>query len=141
MMLPDDFELALMSIDDYGQVMALWRACEGVNAGETREELTRALKKNPGLSSVIRTDRQIVAAALCCHDGRRGYLYHVCVAADYRKLGLGRILVEHSLDKLKEEGIHRCTIFCVAENLSGEAFWKRLGFHERIDLKTFARDL
>jgi N-acetylglutamate synthase len=140
-MLPADFELIPMSINDYGQIMALWRACEGVNAGETHEELVRALDRNPGLSSVIRRGETIVAAALCCHDGRRGYLYHVCVAENYRHLGLGRILVEHCLAKLKQEGISRCTIFCVASNISGEAFWKRLGFFERTDLKTFARDL
>ena len=140
-MLPTGFELVPMTIADYEQVTALWSACEGVNAGETREELERALAKNPGLSSVIRKGKNIAAALLCCHDGRRGYLYHVCVAANCRKLGLGRLLIEHSLAKLKEEGISRCTIFCVVSNLSGEAFWKRLGFHERADLKTFARDL
>jgi ribosomal protein S18 acetylase RimI-like enzyme len=130
-----------MLVGDYEPVLALWSACEGVNAGESRAELAQALDRNPGLSSVIRKGKKIVAAVLCCHDGRRGYLYHVCVAASCRKLGLGRLLVENSLTKLKEHGITRCTIFCVVDNLSGEAFWKRLGFRQREDLNTFARDL
>ena len=84
---------------------------------------------------------ELAAAVLCCHDGRRGYLYHLGVAAAFRKLGLGRLLVEHSLAKLKDEGISRCSIFLIVGNEVGEAFWKRTGWRERTDLKVLARDL
>jgi ribosomal protein S18 acetylase RimI-like enzyme len=140
-MLPPDLQLASMSVDDYDQVLALWNACEGVRANETREELERILARNPGLSAVIRQGQDLAAAVLCCHDGRRGYLYHLGVAAAFRKLGLGRLLVEHSLAKLKAAGISRCSIFLVVGNETGEAFWKRIGWRERTDLKAFARDL
>ena len=53
----------------------------------------------------------------------------------------GRIIVEHSLAMLKEAGIRRCSIFLVVNNAGGEAFWTRLGWRERTDLKAFARDL
>src|SRR4051812_22860114 len=140
-MLPADCELEPMSVGDYEQVLALWNACEGVRANETKEELARILARNPGLSSVIRRDGELAAAVLCCHDGRRGYLYHLGVAASCRKLGLGRMLVEHSIARLKEAGINRCSIFLIVGNASGEAFWKRVGWRERLDLKVLARDL
>src|SRR6266403_2209830 len=88
-MLPADCQLAPMCVDDYDEVLALWNACEGVRANETSEELARILVRNPGLSSVIRRGKELAAAVLCCHDGRRGYLYHLGVAAAFRKLGLG----------------------------------------------------
>jgi ribosomal protein S18 acetylase RimI-like enzyme len=140
-MLPVGFELLAMTVGDYDEVVALWNACEGVRAGETREEFTLILARNPQLSTVIRCGTQLAAAVLCCHDGRRGYLYHVCVASEFRKLGLGRVLVDRSLAKLKEVGISRCTIFVIAGNEAGEAFWKRTGWRERDDLKMFAREL
>jgi N-acetylglutamate synthase len=140
-MLPADFQIKPMTIADYDEVIALWNACEGVRANETKEELERILKRNPRLSTVIRKGKEIAAAVLCCHDGRRGYLYHMGVAAQHRKLGLGRVLVEHSLAGLKEAGISRCSIFLIVGNETGEAFWKRIGWRERTDLKVLARDL
>jgi N-acetylglutamate synthase len=140
-MLPAQFELSAMELADYDEVMALWSACEGVRVNESREELARILARNPGFSAVIRSGAKLAAAVLCCHDGRRGYFYHLGVAAEYRKLGLARELVEECLAKLKREGISRCTIFLIAGNESGEAFWRRTGWRERVDLKMFARDL
>jgi N-acetylglutamate synthase len=140
-MLPADFQLAGMTPTDYDAVQALWTACEGVRANETREEFSRILDRNPGLSSVIRRSDELAAAVLCCHDGRRGYLYHLGVAEQFRQLGLGRVLVDHCLAQLAALGIRRCSIFLIVGNESGEAFWKRTGWRERTDLKVLARDL
>ena len=130
-----------MAIDDYDEVLALWNKCEGIRASETRQEMARILSKNPGLSSVIRRGQQLAAAVLCCHDGRRGYLYHLGVAAEFRKLGLGRLLVQHSLARLKEAGISRCSIFLIVDNQLGDAFWRGIGWRERTDLRVLAYDL
>jgi ribosomal protein S18 acetylase RimI-like enzyme len=141
-MLPADFHLTPMTMAHYDEVLALWNACEGVRANESREEFGRILRRNHGLNCVIRHNSgELAAAVLCCHDGRRGYLYHLGVAAPFRRLGLGRVLVEHSLARLREEGISRCSIFLIIGNEPGEAFWKRIGWRERTDLKVLARDL
>src|SRR5690348_12256641 len=122
--MPPEFQLLPMSLADYDEVLALWNACEGVRANETREEFARILKRNEGLCSIIRRGPQLAAAVFACHDGRRGYIYHLGVAADFRRHGLGRLLVEHSLGKLKAEGITRVTAFVIRTNESGQAFWK-----------------
>jgi N-acetylglutamate synthase len=139
--MPPDFHLVPLTEADYDDALALWNACEGVRANETRDEFTRILARNPGLSSVVRRRGQIAAAVLCCHDGRRGYLYHLGVAAEFRQLGLGRVLVERSLEKLQAAGIRRCSIFLIVGNEAGEVFWKRIGWRDRTDLKVLARDL
>jgi len=140
-MLSADFQLMPMTVSDYGEVLSLWNACEGVRAAETPQEFERILARNPGLSAVIRRGPELAAAVLCCHDGRRGYLYHLGVAAEFRHLGLGRTLVEHSLARLKEQGISRCSIFLIVGNQVGETFWKRIGWWERTDLKVLAREI
>jgi putative acetyltransferase len=139
--MPPNFHVAPLTEADYEGALALWNSCEGVRANETREEFARILARNPGLSSIVRSGEQIAAAVLCCHDGRRGYLYHLGVAAEFRQLGLGRVLVECSLEKLRAEGIRRCSIFLIVGNEPGEVFWKRIGWRERTDLKVLARDL
>jgi N-acetylglutamate synthase len=126
---------------DYSAVMALWNSAPGVRATETPEEFSRILARNPGLSCVARDGETIVAAILCCHDGRRGYLYHLAVAQSHRRQGIARVLVDRCLGLLTKLGITRCTLFVVADNEDGAAYWKHTGWRERVDLKAMAKDL
>lgn len=126
---------------DYEQALALWNSAPGVRASETPEEFERILKRNPGLSPAARIDHKLVGAVLCCHDGRRGYLYHLAVAETHRRQGIARRLVDQCLERLAAEGISRCTIFLVADNIAGREFWLRSGWFERTDLVAFAQDL
>lgn len=126
---------------DYQTVMSLWNDTPGVRATESPEEFYRILDRNPGLSCVARDGDEVVAAILCCHDGRRGYLYHLAVAESHRRQGIARAMVDRCLALLTQFGINRCTLFVVADNEGGTAFWKHTGWRERVDLKTMARDL
>jgi ribosomal protein S18 acetylase RimI-like enzyme len=137
----DPLELRDLTIGDYDAVMSLWNSSAGVRAQETRDELNRILSRNPGLSCVAATGEQLAAAVLCCHDGRRGYLYHLAVAPAFQRQGLAKRLVERCLARLKAAGIQRCTIFLIADNAAGELFWRQTGWRERTDLKAFAIDL
>jgi ribosomal protein S18 acetylase RimI-like enzyme len=141
------FALHDMTPADYEAVMALWNSAPGVRASETFVEFERILARNPGLScvAIAANDNtraaELAGAVLCCHDGRRGYLYHLAVAEKFRRQALGRQLVDRCLSRLKAEGIQRCTIFLVAGNAHGEAFWRQTEWFERTDLKAFAKDL
>jgi ribosomal protein S18 acetylase RimI-like enzyme len=126
---------------DHRAVIELWNSCEGVRAGETPEELARIIARNPGLCLVARAGETLAGAILCCHDGRRGYLYHLGVSPRFRRQGLATALVERCLEQLQSLGIRRCTIFLVRGNQTGEAFWRERGWFERTDLVAFAYDL
>jgi ribosomal protein S18 acetylase RimI-like enzyme len=130
-----------LTVADYEPVMALWNCTPGVRATESAEEFSRILARNPGLSCVARDGDQLVAAILCCHDGRRGYLYHLAVAPSHRRQGIARAMVDCCLARLKELGIARCTLFVVADNEEGAAYWTHTGWRERVDLKAMAKDL
>jgi ribosomal protein S18 acetylase RimI-like enzyme len=134
-------EIREMTVDDYEPVVTLWNAAPGVRANETRDELAQILARNPGLCCVALHQGELAGAVLCCHDGRRGYLYHLAVAEKFRRQSVGRRLVERCQSQLQAVGIRRCTIFLVADNEAGEQFWLQTGWRERTDLKAFARDL
>ena len=81
-----------MTIDDYEQVRNLWMQIKGFairSIDDSREGVLRFLERNPNTSVVAEENGVIVGAILCGHDGRRGCLYHVCVAPDYRRRGIG----------------------------------------------------
>ena len=81
-----------MQIEDYDGVYALWMSIQGFairSVDDSREGVTRFLKRNPTTSVVAEEDGRIVGAILCGHDGRRGCMYHVCVQKEYRMRGIG----------------------------------------------------
>jgi len=125
-----------MRIDDFDAVLALWKACEGVGLNEmdTPACIAAYLERNAGMSFIARDGGRIVGAVLSGHDGRRGYMHHLAVAASYRKRGIGRNLVEACFAELAKIGIVKCNIFVYAHNAEGQAFWKREGWNARADL-------
>jgi N-acetylglutamate synthase len=126
-----DYTIEPMTLDVYDAVVAFWRQQEGIglNESDAREPLARFLERNPGMSLIARSSGDIVGAVLCGHDGRRGYLHHLAVAADHRRRGLGTALVERCLASLAAAGIPKCNIFLFNDNDEGRQFWLRLGYH------------
>jgi ribosomal protein S18 acetylase RimI-like enzyme len=132
-----DFRFQPMEMGDLAEVMQFWREMEGIGLSESDSysALSAYLRRNPGLSWVVRNrDRELVGAVLCGHDGRRGTLHHLAVAREYRRKGIGRALVERCLSSLRELKILKCNLFLFSNNPEGEAFWKQIGWRMREDL-------
>ena len=129
-------QIEAMRIDDFDAVMALWKASEGVgfNEMDTQPCIASYLERNPGMSFVARENGKLIGAVLCGHDGRRGYMHHLAVAAECRKRGIGRGLVAACFAELAKIGMVKCNIFVYAHNAEGQAFWKREGWNPRVDL-------
>ena len=136
-------ELVEMTVSDCEDVLAFWQEIPGVglSEGDTPEGLRAYLLRNPGLSRLVRKEGRIVAAVLCGHDGRRGYLHHLAVAPEHRQQGLGKILVEQCLSQLGSFGIPKCNLFVYGDNEDGSRFWTRNGWRERADLKVMQRPI
>jgi N-acetylglutamate synthase len=139
---PSSIRFRSLRIADFDAVRALWRKTEGIglNESDTREAVGRYLKRNPGLSLVATSGGRIIAAVLCGHDGRRGYLHHLAVARKWRRQGVGQKLVTASLEKLRSEGIPKCNLFLFASNQAGKMFWRHLGWNVRPDLRLVQRN-
>jgi N-acetylglutamate synthase len=131
-----DFTIEAMTLEDYAEVTALWRASEGIglSTADSREGIARFLERNPGLAFVARGAGKLAGAVMVGDDGRRGYLYHLAVAPTCRRQGIGLALVERCLAGLRQRGIEKCHIFVYGANESGKAFWRQAGFQERTDL-------
>lgn len=132
------WSLRSMETADLPTVHALWQSCEGVglSEGDNLESLITVLARNPGLSPVaVDSHGALIGAVLVGHDARRGWLYHLAVDANRRGLGIGRALAEQALAGLRAAGIRRCSIAVYADNESGAAFWRRLGWSPREDLR------
>ena len=136
-----DLTLSRMTNSDLEAALDLWGQTEGVglNESDTPDRLRAYLDRNPGLSLIARDGARLVGAALCGHDGRRGYLHHLAVLREYRGRGLGRRMVESCLASLAAIGIIKCNIFLYADNEPGKQFWNRCGWSARNDLSVLQR--
>ena len=132
-----------MTLADYDEVFALWQKTDGVglNESDTRKAIAAYLKRNPGMSLIARDGRSLIAAVLCGHDGRRGYLHHLAVSPTYRRKGLGTKLVSKCLARLKRLRITKCSIFLYNDNAGGEQFWQSSGWKKRADVCLVQKDL
>lgn len=105
----------------------------------SEEGVARFLDCNPGLSFVAREGGQLVGAVLCGHDGRRGYIHHLAVSKPYRCQGVGRALAGQCLSALRAAGIHKCHLFVFDDNQEAIAFWKKMGWTQRIELTVMSQ--
>lgn len=132
-------KIRAMGLDDYDEVFRLWLAAEGLSLGDddSRQGIAIYLKRNPGLCFVGVAGGKIVGTVLCGHDGRRGILRHLAVAKEFRKNGIARLLVRASLEALAAEGIEKCNIFVMDDNVAGIRFWEDAGAsHLEYDWRT-----
>jgi ribosomal protein S18 acetylase RimI-like enzyme len=129
-----------MTTGDYDGALAQWQAAPGVavTSADTREGVAAFLERNPSLSSVALDGNAVVGTVLCGHDGRRGYLSHLAVADNHRRSGVGRKLVQRSIELLDESGIEKCHLLVFRENELALSFWKGAGWVPRVELELFS---
>ena len=80
-----------------------------------------------------------MGAILSGHDGRRGYIYHTAVLAEYRGRGIGSALVEAAVEALRWEGITRVCLNIMESNERGKAFWTRRGWEKKEFLEFYSK--
>lgn len=139
-MIREDNMVRRMTIEDYEEVRELWMSIKGFairSIDDSREGVERFLTRNPDSSVVAVEDGRIVGAILCGHDGRRGCLYHVCVAEEYRMRGIGKEMVVFCMEALKAEKINKVSLIAFTANDIGNAFWRQIGWTKREDLNYY----
>lgn len=124
--------------------LALWARCDyiGLNPQDDQpDKLQRFLQRNPGCSFVAMQDDALAGACLCGHDLRRAAIYHLAVAPEFRRAGLGRSLLNASLQALARRGIVKCQAFVFRDNPYNEHFWVPEGWQRRDDLFMYSKPI
>jgi N-acetylglutamate synthase len=127
---------------DFESARRLWASTEGLGSGpgDSPAAVSRFLERNPGLSLVAVEEDAVVAAVLCGHDGRRGYIYRLAVEGRHRRKGLAAEMVRRCLSGLQAAGLERVLILVQEDNAAAKNFWKSMGGRLRDDLVAFSID-
>lgn len=130
-------QIRTMTIADYEKVYALWMSCKNMgfnDIDDSKEGIARFLERNPNTSFVAIENDELLGIILGGHDGRRGYIYHMSVAENHRKKGIGSALVEKCLESFKNEKISKVALLVFKYNETGNTFWEKQGFILREDI-------
>jgi ribosomal protein S18 acetylase RimI-like enzyme len=63
--------------------------------------------------------------------GPKAYLDHLVVAPEERRLGIGRALVEHAIERARDAGASRVDLTANATKQAAHALYRSLGFEQR----------
>ena len=129
--------------DDYLAVYSLWEnAGPGIHLrrSDEPEEIARKLERDPDLFLLAEDDGEIIGSLLGGFDGRRGMMYHLAVADEYRQQGIATALVDELERRLRSKGCIRYYLLVTTDNVSAIRFYERRGW-ERMDLHIYAKDL
>lgn len=139
-MIDENVEIRTMVIEDYEEVMNLWRRIKGFRIrkiDDDYEHINKFLIRNAGLSVVAIKEGLIVGTILSGHDGRQASLYHVCVDKPYRGLDIAQEMVKEAVARLRDEGISKITLIAYKKNLPGNLFWKNQNWKQNKEINSY----
>ena len=139
-MMDENVEIRTMVIEDYEEVMSLWKRIKGFRIrkiDDDYEHIKRFLIRNEGLSVVAVKKGLIVGTILSGHDGRQASLYHVCVDKPYRGLDIAERMVKVAVYRLRDEGISKITLIAYKKNLPGNLFWKNQNWKQNKEINSY----
>ncbi len=129
--------------DDYLRVIQLWDTMEiGVRVGpsDAPREIEKKLRRDPDLFLIAEAAGQLIGTVIGGYDGRRGFIYHLAVAAAYRRHGVAARLMDEVEVRLRNRGCIRCYLFVTPDNADAMRYYATHGW-TLLDVVPYAKDL
>ena len=129
---------------DYEAVFHLWQSVEkGVRVGRSDipAEIEKKLTRDPDLFLVAESDGSIIGSVIGGFDGRRGLIYHLAVAAEFRGQGVGSRLMDEVESRLRAKGCLKCYLLVTNDNPEAENYYQHRGWQNMDTVHLFGKDL
>ena len=120
-------------LSDYDILIGLWTAA-GLpyksKGRDTKENIRKELLRGCASILIAELNNIAIGTVFATHDGRKGWINRLAVIPEFRKQGIGKILVEKAESILIEKGIG--IIACLIEdyNKTSLATFQKLGYNE-----------
>lgn len=115
--------------EDEEAVIDLWERCELTRPwNDPRKDIRRKLEVRPDLFLVGEIGGAVVATIMIGYEGHRGWINYLAVAPDYRRRGIGRMLMTEAERLLRNEGCPKINLQVREENEAVIEFYRQLGY-------------
>jgi ribosomal protein S18 acetylase RimI-like enzyme len=129
---------------DYEVVYQLWGSIEkGVHVGrsDAPEEIEKKLTRDPDLFLVAEADGAIIGSVIGGYDGRRGLVYHLAVASEFRDRGIGSRLMDELESRLRAKGCLKCYLLVTEDNPEAEVYYQQRGWQHMDSIRLYGKEL
>ena len=103
---------------------------------EARENLQRKITRDPQSILVALDDTVLVGCVFIMEDGWNGFVWRLCVAKDYRKQGIGSLLMQRAESILKERGLKEVCLLVDPPNTELKSWYQKRDYIQASD-RTF----
>lgn len=125
------FRLRTYAPEDFERLYQIDQACYEPGIAYSRREMRNYLRF-PGADCVVaETDGAIVGFCLTAHERASGYIITIDVLADYRRQGVGSLLLAEAERRLTARGVREIALETATDNVSAIAFWQKHGYRTR----------
>ena len=132
------------TMNDYDAVYALWRdAGEGVRLrpSDERDEIVKKLARDPDLFLVAEHEDALVGVVMGAWDGRRGWLHHLAIRADYRRHGIASALLDEVERRLAAKGCLKVNLLVSRKSSGARRLYERRGYTEMTPYLAMGKEL
>jgi ribosomal protein S18 acetylase RimI-like enzyme len=113
---------------DYDAAAHIWKTMDkGVHFGRSDmpQEIAKKISRDPDLFLVAEQDAELIGTIIGGYDGRRGMIYHLAVAAEFREKGIGAQLLAEVEKRLQAKGCLKCYLLVDYDNTEAIQFYGR----------------
>jgi len=125
------FTLRKYQSDDFETLYAIDQTCYTPAIAYSRRELRNYLRF-PGADCVVAENAAKIAGfIITAHEHKWGYIVTIDVLEEYRRYGVGSLLLGEVEGKLHASGVLEIGLETATDNPAAIAFWKKHGYVKR----------
>ncbi len=138
------FGMREFRIEDYDQVIELWRNC-GLpfrpNGRDSRERIAKEIEKPMPLFLVAECEGDVVGTLFGTTDGRKGWINRLAVRPDHQRKGLAKQLIKEMEARFEALGLE--VFSCLIEDHSDSSMrlFEEVGYKEDPSVHYFSKRL
>ena len=123
-------KIRLYQSSDKNDVIALWKQVFHPQTpyNDPESVINMKVKQDDDFFFVAEDKQHIIGTIMIGFDGHRGWLYSLAVHSQHRRKGVGTLLVNEALKKLKKIECLKVNLQINADNHEVVKFYKKLGF-------------
>lgn len=124
---------------DASSVVALWAEARLTRPwNDAAKDFQRALDGTTSAVLGLKQDSELLGTVMVGHDGHRGWVYYLAVAAAHQRKGIGSELMSAAEEWLRKVGAVKVHLMVRSENHSVLNFYGSVGY-ETSDVKVLSR--
>jgi mycothiol synthase len=116
-----------------------WRERTPQTFEEWEKFMIRPDSFNPDLWFLAVKDEEIIGTCLCFQHSDMGWIRQLAVKKPYRKLGIGRALLQRSFQAFKKLGLPKAGLAVESENPNAVHFYESAGMVKAVQLDEFMK--